>query len=72
LFGSAVSRVAVLFAVGKTKVTLAAPPAPLDFRIVALSEEMIVMLLWFSDDPLVGQNGAAERPLPRDWRDYPP
>jgi len=27
----------------------------LDFRIVALSERMIVMLLWFSDDPLVGR-----------------
>jgi len=38
---------------------LAAPSVPLDFRIVALSDEIVVMLLWFSDDPLVGQNGGA-------------
>jgi hypothetical protein len=44
-------RVALLFDVEATKVTLAAPPAPLDFRIVALSKQMIAMLLWFSADP---------------------
>jgi hypothetical protein len=36
--------------------TVAAPPVPLDFRIVALSERMIVMLLWFSDNSLPWQN----------------
>jgi hypothetical protein len=47
-------RLAVFFDARQGQVTLAAPPVPLDFRIVALSEQMIVVLLWFSEDPLAG------------------
>ncbi len=49
--------------------TIAGPPVPLDFRIVAVSDEMIVMLLWFSNDPLVGRNGAVGRRLLRGRRE---